>query len=110
MTRIKADDLRDAERKARAARADGAASVYLDIEVLIDTDVASAFRSADGRPPGRLCYIGTPRGLAGLIADVQRLGIADGVVLVTADEDRVSRLMLDEMSPGLGLQACSPSA
>jgi alkanesulfonate monooxygenase SsuD/methylene tetrahydromethanopterin reductase-like flavin-dependent oxidoreductase (luciferase family) len=106
MIRIQATDLRDAERKARAARADGAATVYLDIEVLIDPDVASAFQNAgDRQHPGRLRYIGTPRGLAGLIADVQRLGIAEGVVLVTPDQNHVSRLMLDELAPGLAVPA-----
>ena len=98
MTRIQAADLRDAARKAAALRADGAAEIYLDVEVLIDTDVAAAFRAVEGRPPAAsLRYVGTPRGLAGLIADVQRLGIADGVVLVTPDEQRVSNLMLAEL-------------
>jgi hypothetical protein len=46
-------------------------------------------------------YIGTPRGLAGLIADVRRLGIADGVVLITAAGNHVVDLMLEELSPGL---------
>ncbi|MBO0677762.1 hypothetical protein JRC04_09835 [Mycolicibacterium sp. S2-37] len=106
MTRIQAPDLRAAARKAAAARAEGADAVFLDIEVLIETDAAAAFRRADARDPGaRLRYIGTPRGLAGLIADVQRLGIADGVVLLTPDQDRVNRLMLEEMAPGLGISA-----
>lgn len=98
MTRIKAVDLRDAARRAQAVRADGAGEVYLDIEVLIDTDAAAAFRALDGTPASEaLRYVGTPRGLAGLIADVQRLGIADGVVLVTPDQDRVVDLMMGEL-------------
>lgn len=105
MIRIQADDLRDAERKARAARAAGTAPVYLDIEVLIETDAAAAFRTAGDAGRSGLRYIGTPRGLAGLIADVQRLGIADGVVLVTSDQDHVNRLMLEELAPGLGVCA-----
>jgi hypothetical protein len=98
MTRIQAVDLRDAARKADAVRADGAAEVYLDVEVLIDTDAAAAFRALGSQPEsGWLRYVGTPRGLAGLIADVQRLGIADGVVLVTPDQERVVDLMMAEL-------------
>jgi alkanesulfonate monooxygenase SsuD/methylene tetrahydromethanopterin reductase-like flavin-dependent oxidoreductase (luciferase family) len=108
--RIQAADLREATRKASAARAELAArgedpTVYLDIEVVIDRHAAAAFEVADTRgagvAPASVRYIGTPRGLVGMIADVQRLGIADGVVLVTRDEHHVVALMLDEMSAGL---------
>jgi hypothetical protein len=37
-----------------------------------------------------------------LIADVQRLGIADAVVLLPLGSSRVVELMLDELAPGLG--------
>ena len=107
--RIQAADLREAARKAEAARADlvsrGADStVYLDIEVVIDPSAAAAFRVDDARRPTSpsVRYVGTPRGLAGLISDVQRLGIADGVCLVTPDEHDVVGMMLDELAPGIG--------
>jgi len=114
--RIQAVDLRDAARKANALRAAMAEKgnspdgLYLDIEVVIDTDAASAFRSFEGQTgasPASLRYVGTPRGLAGLIADVQRLGIADGVILKTPDEARVVELMLGELAPGLGAHRVS---
>jgi hypothetical protein len=71
--------------------------------VIIEHDVATAFDTFDSLPtvadsPGRLRYLGTAR----YISDVQRLGIADGVVVLTRNPDHVVRLMLDQMAPGLG--------
>ena len=98
--RVQATDLRDATRKANALRADGAAEVFLDIEVLIDPDASAAFRKSAQQPSsGLLRYVGTPRGLAGLIADVRRLGIADGVVLLTPDRRGVVKLANGELVP-----------
>jgi alkanesulfonate monooxygenase SsuD/methylene tetrahydromethanopterin reductase-like flavin-dependent oxidoreductase (luciferase family) len=114
--RIQAADLREAARKAEAVRRELVArdedpTVYLDVEVVIDRDAAAAFRVDSRRAPsGSVRYVGTPRGLAGLIADVQKLGIADGVCLVTADEDRVVGLMLDELAPGLAPAEAALSA
>ena len=75
--------------------------------MIIEHDVATAFDTFDSLPtvadsPGRLRYLGTARGPAGYISDVQRLGIADGVVVLTHNPDHVVRLMLDQMAPGLG--------
>lgn len=109
--RIRAADLREATRKAaqvRAACDDADAKVYLDIEVLIACDATSAFDALSRLPepapgsPNPLRYVGTARGLAGLISDVQRLGIADAVVLLPLAGSPVAALMLDELSPGLG--------
>jgi hypothetical protein len=103
--RLHAVDLQDAQRRADALRAAAPEQpVLLDIEVLIDRDSRSAFTAFDGVPAsaGALRYVGTPRGLAGLIADVQRLGIADGVVLKPLAGSPVTDLMLDELAPGLG--------
>jgi alkanesulfonate monooxygenase SsuD/methylene tetrahydromethanopterin reductase-like flavin-dependent oxidoreductase (luciferase family) len=111
--RISAVDLREAARKSAAVRAEAAErgeetpEVFLDVEVIIDRNAAAAFTALDSQPqqagsPGPLRYVGTPRGLAGLISDVQRLGIADGVVLLARSEDQVVGLMLDELAPGLG--------
>ncbi|MHC9295142.1 hypothetical protein ACRCUN_21985 [Mycobacterium sp. LTG2003] len=101
--RIHAVDLQDAQRRADKLRADAPdVPVLLDIEVLIDRDIHAAFAALDGAPSGHaLRYIGTPRGLAGLIADVQRLGIADGVVLKPLAGSPVTDLMLEELAPGL---------
>jgi alkanesulfonate monooxygenase SsuD/methylene tetrahydromethanopterin reductase-like flavin-dependent oxidoreductase (luciferase family) len=107
--RISAVDLQDAQRRASRQRAASPEKpVLLDIEVLIDRDTRAAFdafstlkaRAEAGEGRG-LRYVGTPRGLAGLIADVQRLGIADGVVLKPLGDSPVSELMLDELAPGL---------
>ncbi|GAB7068499.1 hypothetical protein H7J06_30355 [Mycobacterium hodleri] len=110
-TRVRAADLREATRKTAHIRADSddaAAPVYLDIEVLIGRDPASAFAALASVPETAdesskpLRYIGTARGLAGLIADVQRLGIADAVVLLPLADCPVESLMLEELAPGLG--------
>lgn len=108
--RLCATDLRSAARKAAAIRADDEnVPVYLDIEVLVERDTASAFRAlaelaepaSEPKTPKPLRYVGTPRGLAGLIADVQRMGIADAVVVVPLGSCRVADLMLEELAPGL---------
>jgi len=107
--RIQAADLREASRRAQAARSELLArgedpTVYLDVEVVIDRTAAAAHRLDESRTGAAMSvrYVGTPRGLAGLISDVQTLGIADGVCLVTADESRVVAMMLDELAPGVG--------
>src|SRR5262245_54345254 len=68
-TRIRAADLRDAQRQSARARADAGGddcTVFVDIEVLIDSDVRAALHAATqldqtaaatGAP---LRYIGTP--------------------------------------------------
>ena len=101
--RITAADLQDAQRRSARQRAENPATpVLLDIEVLIDRDARSAFDAlADVPSGGGLRYVGTPRGLAGLIADVQRLGIADGVVLKPLTDSPVADLILEELAPGL---------
>ncbi|MGV9633086.1 hypothetical protein ACWDO0_02780 [Nocardia rhamnosiphila] len=110
--RIRATDLRDAARKSSAIRAEYAergekSTIYLDIEVAINPDATTASREAEGDlpPSTNVRYIGTPRGLAGLISDVQRLGIADGVILLTPHAQSVTEMMLDELAPGLGHRA-----
>ncbi|WP_458317646.1 hypothetical protein [Mycolicibacterium brisbanense] len=101
--RIHAVDLQDAQRRAASQRAAAPERpVLLDIEVLIDRDARAAFEALGDVPAGSaLRYVGTPRGLAGLIADVQRLGIADAVVLKPLGDSPVADLMLDELAPGL---------
>jgi hypothetical protein len=101
--RIHAVDLQDAQRRAATQRAAAPGQpVLLDIEVLIDRDTRTALRALDAVDAGTaLRYVGTPRGLAGLIADVQRLGIADYVVLKPLAGSPVTDLMLEELAPGL---------
>jgi alkanesulfonate monooxygenase SsuD/methylene tetrahydromethanopterin reductase-like flavin-dependent oxidoreductase (luciferase family) len=115
--RIQATDLRDAARKSAMVRAEARAQscrtppVLIDVEVLIDRDAASArntlaaLESTRSEPPRSLRYVGTPRGLAGLIADIHVLDIADGVVLLPLTEAGVVDLIIDEVFPMLRLHA-----
>ena len=88
--RVRAADLRDAQRQSARLRAEAGrqgCTVFVDIEVLVDPDAGTAMwpeqlgqtSSAFG---SALRYAGTPRGLAGFIADLHTLGIADGVTLL----------------------------
>ncbi|MCV7229988.1 hypothetical protein [Mycolicibacterium komossense] len=102
--RIRATDLRGVTQRAAAVRADHPdAVVVVDIEAMIARDAQSA-RSAlaqAGWDRGdTLLYVGTPAGLAGLIADIHALAIADGAVLLpVTDAARV--LIFDEVLPEL---------
>lgn len=88
--RLSAADLQQAQRASARLR-DGtgtdAASVILDVTVLVADDVRSAIRrmSALGVDDGAsLHYAGTLDGLAGLVADIFVTGVADGVTLLPA--------------------------
>jgi hypothetical protein len=113
--RIQAVDLRAAIRKSAMVRADAATRgrpVLVDVEVLIDRDAASARNTlaaldATG-PPETLRYVGTSRGLAGLIADIHILNIADGVMLLPLTQADVVDRIVDEVFPLLGLNATGP--
>ncbi|WP_328440164.1 hypothetical protein [Nocardia puris] len=73
-----------------AGRGPDDVDVLVDIEVMIATDAPTARRRlaeldsvADGTwRPQTLHYVGTPIGLARLIADIHVVGIADGVTLL----------------------------
>ena len=90
-TRIRAADLRDAMRQSARSRDNSTrdAAVLIDIDVIIDDDAGEALRRYDRIDPRlrvelatTLHYVGTPAGLAGLVSDIRRLNIADGVVVV----------------------------
>lgn len=91
LIRIRACDLRAACRQTSNLHAEAAAqgfavAVIVDIEVSIDRDVHAARKSltvldAKGAEDN-LRYVGTAVGLAGLIADIHALRLADGVALV----------------------------
>jgi alkanesulfonate monooxygenase SsuD/methylene tetrahydromethanopterin reductase-like flavin-dependent oxidoreductase (luciferase family) len=115
--RVQAADLRDAYQKVAAIRDEAGddAPTLLDIEVMIAQDSRSARTSLailDSalrivRRPASLLYVGTPSGLAGLIADIHTLGIADGVVLRPLVVPGVLSYILDDVLPALyplGLQ------
>lgn len=85
--RVRGSDLRQvAGRTSAARRADPGAEVVVDIEFVIAADersaraLAPADRGGDDDPTIR--YVGTPAGLAGLVADLRAIDIADGAVLI----------------------------
>jgi len=108
--RIQAVDLRSACQHSSALREEatgpdeGAISVLVDIEVMIDEDARSAREALDRLNDGRptpdhrsLMYVGTAKGLAGLIADMHVLRIADGVTLVPLTVRVLERIVHDAL-------------
>ncbi|NMN96889.1 hypothetical protein [Antrihabitans stalactiti] len=95
VVRVRAADLRDAQRLRAGIRADAIAagrdpdtiSVLLDIETLIAPTAFEArielaqLDAVQPHPSATVTYIGTPNGLAGLIADIAATEVADGVTL-----------------------------
>jgi hypothetical protein len=110
--RVRAVDLRAAAQRSAAIRGANRSvmmppSVLIDVEVLIHRDARSA-RSELARLDSRLdapytstsmVYIGTPRGLAGLIADIHTLDIADGVTLLPLSAPHVEEHILNNVMP-----------
>ena len=84
VVRVSAGDLQQAQRtRARLRSDDGAVAVILDILVAVAGDVRAAYASLGSDGDG-VRYAGTVSGLAGLIADIETAGVADGVTLVGA--------------------------
>jgi hypothetical protein len=79
--RVVAPDLQQA-RRARARIRAGAddVAVILDITVAVAADFRSARKALE--PVDGVHYVGTVDGLAGLIADIETAGVADGVTLI----------------------------
>ncbi|WP_211296275.1 hypothetical protein [Mycobacterium aquaticum] len=83
VVRITAPDLARA-RRIRAG-VDGDVAVILDITVAVGADFRSARRALQvATDDANVRYVGTVLGLAGLIADIEAAGVADGVTLVAA--------------------------
>lgn len=81
--RVVADDLAQARRiRARIRTESDDVAVILDVTVAVAADFRSARRELESIVGVR--YAGTIDGLAGLIADIQAAGVADGVTLVAA--------------------------
>jgi hypothetical protein len=84
--------------------------------VLVDHDARTAMvaadqlrrRSSDSCPALR--YVGTPRGLAGYIADLHTLGIADGVTLLGLRATENADRLINDVLPMLGLDVGRLSA
>jgi urease gamma subunit len=82
--RVAAVDLQQARRVRARIRARGDdVAVILDVTVAVAGDFRSA-RSVLGASEHTVHYAGTVDGLAGLISDIARADVADGVTLVSA--------------------------
>ena len=117
VVRIRAADLREAQQERARIRAELVAdgrdpdsvTVLVDLEVLIAGEARAARKElalldsalATPRAPVSLQYIGTPVGLAGLIADIQAAGVADGVTLLPLSLPRVLEQLVDGTLPWL---------
>ncbi|PTR29119.1 luciferase-like monooxygenase [Rhodococcus sp. OK519] len=115
--RVQAVDLREAQQTRSRIRAQVAAegrdpdsvTVLVDIETLIADDSRSAraelalLDETLGVPhqPTTLSYVGTPHGLAGLIADIQAADVADGVTLLPLALPQVLERIVDGTLPWL---------
>jgi alkanesulfonate monooxygenase SsuD/methylene tetrahydromethanopterin reductase-like flavin-dependent oxidoreductase (luciferase family) len=111
--RIRAADLRDAERRSARARADeDECTVFVDVEVLVDSDVRAALQAAEqlGPTSAALRYVGTPQGLAGYIADLHTLGIADGITLIPVRAADSAQRIINDVLPMLGVDAARLAA
>ncbi|WP_244865385.1 hypothetical protein [Rhodococcus sp. B50] len=96
MVRITAPDLRQAQKQSARIRAqfddsDDRVAVLLDVIAHIAPEAHTARTEARWQPAAidtttgdTVLYIGTPRGLAGLILDIYAAGVADGVTVVPA--------------------------
>lgn len=81
--RVSAEDLSQARRaRARIRSGSGDIAVILDVTVAVAYDFRSARRELD--TVDGVHYVGTVDGLAGLIADIETAGVADGVTLIAA--------------------------
>src|SRR5262245_14960567 len=114
--RIRAADLRDAQRQSARARADAGAdgcTVFVDVEVLVESDVRTALQAAGQlgqTSAAAVRYIGTPHGLAGYIADLHTTGIADGVTLIPLRAADSVQHIINDVLPMLGVDAARLSA
>ncbi|UYP19358.1 hypothetical protein OED52_01925 [Rhodococcus sp. Z13] len=123
VVRVRASDLREAGKLRDRVRAEAAAegrdpdsvTVLVDLEVVLASDARTARRRPDAvrrGGAGTLSYVGTPHGLAGLIADIHAVRVADGVTLVPLDASFTVEHLVDGTLPWLesrGLIEVSPT-
>jgi hypothetical protein len=110
--RIRAVDLRAVAQRVAAVRDEHPdAVVVVDIDVMIadEAQSARAMLARLGSERGdTLLYVGTPSGLAGLVADIHALGIADGAVLLPAT-DAARGLIYRDVLPLLSTMGPMPT-
>ncbi|MEE2058707.1 hypothetical protein [Rhodococcus artemisiae] len=116
VVRVRAADLREARKIRDRVRADASAegrdpdtlTVLVDLEVIVDVEARLARRRAqdawrkDGGGATGLSYVGTPSGLAGLIADIHAVKVADGVTLIPVGGGVTVDNVIDGTLPWLG--------
>ncbi|HKP42133.1 hypothetical protein [Mycobacterium sp.] len=115
VARVRAVDLRAAAHQVAALREERpGVDVLVDIEAVIALNAGAARASfaAAGRVESgsAMLYVGTPAGLAGLIADIHVLGIADGAVVVPLLGSDEVDLIWDEVLPDLQTMSPTPIA
>lgn len=110
IVRIHASDLREGQQARARARAEAveagkdadSVAVFLDIEIHVADDARTARRefAALDLPavPSSIRYVGTPSGLAGLVADVKAAEVADGVTLIAVGPEQRN---LDKIARGV---------
>lgn len=107
MHRIRATDLRRATAMHdQMSEPTDAVRAVLDIEFLIALSARDARaeyrrRGLDADSATTVQYVGTPQGLAGLIADIGAAGVADGVVLTGLDDGKSTELLSSTTLPRL---------
>ncbi|WP_194293840.1 hypothetical protein [Rhodococcus pyridinivorans] len=128
VVRVRAADLREAGKLRDRIRAVAAGegrdpdsvTVLVDVEVVLASDARTARtrRTRRTRPEstrgeaGTLSYVGTPHGLAGLIADIHAVQVADGVTLIPLAAPFTVEHLVDGTLPWLesrGLIEVSPT-
>lgn len=124
IVRIQAADMAQANRERATLRSEIRAkgghpddiAVLVDIAVLIAPEARTARKELmtldsmlpGPRPSASLEYIGTPTGLASLIADLYVVGVVDGVTLLPMSEPAVLDHVVDESLPWLTLRGVYP--
>ncbi|MFV9452322.1 hypothetical protein ACNJ7E_02455 [Rhodococcus sp. NM-2] len=124
IVRIQAADMAQAHRERATLRSEIQAkgghpddiAVLVDIAVLIAPEARTARKELmtldstlpGPRPSESLEYIGTPIGLASLIADLYVVGVVDGVTLLPMSEPAVLDHVVNESLPWLTLRGVYP--
>jgi alkanesulfonate monooxygenase SsuD/methylene tetrahydromethanopterin reductase-like flavin-dependent oxidoreductase (luciferase family) len=111
--RVRGGDLREVGRRASAARRE---HPHTDVVVDIEYVIANSERKARELVPAdaskdseTILYVGTPAGLAGLIADIHAINIADGAVLIPRVAENAA-LIRDAVLPVLRTMGRLPLA
>lgn len=122
VVRVRAADLREAGKLRDRIRAEAAeegrdpdsVTVLVDVEIVLASDARTRRTPPESTrgEAGTLSYVGTPHGLAGLIADIHAVQVADGVTLIPLAAPFTVEHLVDGTLPWLesrGLVEVSPT-